>query len=264
MTHRNQLACAYLCHLAIRRRETTIGTYRDILRLADRQLPAGLARATTEEIEAWVYDPARSPATQALRRAALRGFYRWAVRQEELDYDPCTDLPPVTVPEQHRPPISAGLLRQVFAQAGEPYRLWLLLAAYEGLRCAGIAQLDREHVTETQTWVHGKGGKNRIVPTHPVVWRVVRDLPPGPVAGGLDRRQISARGNRYLHSLGYPGLHMHLLRHWYATEVYRASGEDLRLVQVLLGHASIATTQRYLAVATSRQRDAVAGLPNVA
>jgi site-specific recombinase XerD len=52
----------------------------------------------------------------------------------------------------------------------------------------------------------------------------------------------------------------HQLRHRFASAVYQASGHDLRLVQELLGHASVATTQIYTAVSSDSMRDAVAGV----
>jgi site-specific recombinase XerD len=123
----------------------------------------------------------------------------------------------------------------------------------------------------------GKGGKSRIVPTHPLIWQSVqlppvfepvhdvRGRPVNLVAGGLTRQQVSHQGNWQLQKvLGQPELSMHKLRRWFGTAAYEASGEDMRVVQELLGHASVATTQRYVATRTTRKRTAVAGLPAVA
>jgi site-specific recombinase XerD len=53
------------------------------------------------------------------------------------------------------------------------------------------------------------------------------------------------------------GVTAHMLRHWFATKTYTASGNDIRAVQELLGHASVATTQIYTMVESDVKRRAV-------
>ena len=59
--------------------------------------------------------------------------------------------------------------------------------------------------------------------------------------------------------LGYEGISTHSFRKWYATEIYKANGYDIALVQRLLQHSSAATTQRYIGIEPQRIEDAIQG-----
>ena len=59
--------------------------------------------------------------------------------------------------------------------------------------------------------------------------------------------------------LGVAGISTHSFRKWYATEIYKANGYDIALVQRLLQHASASTTQRYIGIEPQRIEDAIAG-----
>lgn len=254
------------------RAASTVKTYIEVLRRMDAQLPSGLACAHTDELRDWINAGNRSKATRHLYRAAAVGFFGWATNPADpiLDFDSAQLLPGIRVPDRAARPVTTQALADILARARPPYDVWFRLAAYTGARCAEIAALDRDHVTEAEVWVQGKGGKERLVPCHPLVWAAVRSLPPGPIArtalgGRADRRSVSLRGNRHLqHVLGYDDATMHMLRHWFGTHAYEASGRDIRATQDLLGHANVNTTQRYVAVAAAGRSRAVADLPAVA
>lgn len=234
------------------RAESTIDLYSQTLRRAHRELPYGLAGSTTEELQAWIWAPNRAPATRKLYRAAIVSFYTWAVDNSYLDFDSARLLPSVRVYAGQPRPAPQDALADILAKARDPFRLWLLLAAAMGLRSVEISRLDREHLAEERTWILGKGGHNQYLPTHPVVWLAVRDLPPGPIARNADgaratRKQVYTRANRYIRRLGHRGITMHMLRHYHGTEVYRAAGRDILVAKAALRHASIAHTQRYVA-----------------
>ncbi|TDC21582.1 hypothetical protein E1211_32025 [Micromonospora sp. 15K316] len=269
--HSAEMLTAFVRHLrALRRAATTIDTYTDLLCRLDRDLPEGLAYACADELREHIYTDERKPATVALYRAAATAFYGWATAESDpwLDYDPSRHLPAARVRARAPRPVTHEQLRDILARARDPYRLWYLLASGQGLRCIEISRLDRDDVTEQDTWIRGKGDRERIVPTHPAVWSVVRDFPRGPIArtpngsARADRRQVRERANWYLHHrLGHQDVTMHRLRHWYGTYVHQAAGGDLRVAQELLGHASPTTTQVYVAVAGGAKAAAVAALP---
>jgi site-specific recombinase XerD len=110
--------------------------------------------------------------------------------------------------------------------------------------------------------VHGKGDKDRIIPVSPEAWdavanSVVRSWGNGSTVVGLKdrfaRRLVSALGER-------AGLQRHIsshdLRATFATAVFDKTG-DIRLVQMLLGHASVVTTQLYIERHREMLREAV-------
>lgn len=269
--HSHDMLVSFVRHLReLRRATTTIDTYTDLLCRLDRTLPEGLAYACTDELREQIYTDDRRPATTALYRAAAAAFYGWATRESDpwLDYNPAQHLPAARVRARAPRPVTHEQLRDILARAREPHRTWYLLGSAQGLRCIEISRLDRDDVTEQDTWIRGKGDRERIVPTHPAVWAAVADLPRGPVArtpdgsARADRRQVRERANWYLHHrLGHQDVTMHRLRHWYGTYVHQAAGGDLRVAQELLGHASPTTTQVYVAVAGGAKTAAVHALP---
>jgi integrase/recombinase XerC len=265
----SDLIAGYLLHLSDERdcSEGTVITYGGILRRMDAEMPFGLATATAEELMHWINAGRRSKATRSLYRTAAASFFTWACdpRDPHLDFDPTLLIPAVRVPHRSARPAAEDVVTDILARADRPYRDWFTLASFGGLRCIEIAALDREDVTETSMRLLGKGDKERTVPTHPLVWRAVADLPPGPVARNRDggpttRLHVTRRANRYLHDVLGCTISMHQLRHRFATAVYEASGFDLRVTQELLGHASVATTQTYVAVTAPARARAVLGL----
>lgn len=240
----------------------SIETYRWILRTADRDLPHGLDVATTDELRLWLGRDLE-PSTRAYYRSALRGFFAFCVDElGELDYNPALRLRRPKVPEKLPRIATMKAAELILTTAREPYRLWARLACYAGLRCIEIHRLHREDVTDETIHVHrGKGDKARQVPTHPVLWAVLRDLPEGPVTHVRDEKVLSnSFGNYARRVLGTRGASLHRLRGWFGTEAYRAS-LDPRAVQVLLGHSSLDTTMRYIGWSAQQTRDAVTGVP---
>lgn len=250
-----------------------------LLRRLDVDLPLGLAEATTEEIADWMAqvgsdrDP-WSQKTLATYYDGIRGFFVYHCdpgKPVGLDWDPSAGLTRPRAPRGVPRPVTDDQLAEALGRAAEPWRTYVLLAAYGGMRPFEISRQDRRHITEESvTIINGKGGKSRIVPTFPLVWHAVRDLPPGLVAqpsstGRLDADYISSETSRYLRErLKLPGgMTLHRCRHWYATTLL-GRGANLRVVQELLGHASPATTAIYTQITDEQRRIAVAALPALA
>jgi integrase len=165
---------------------------------------------------------------------------------------PAEDLPEIRATSPSAPPATEDEFAHIRAHGEEPWLDLFELAGWAGLRCIEIHRLQREDMTERQIRVNGKGGKWRAVPTHPELWARFAGRPAGPVARGPDGvpltgPQVIRRGDYYLQRMGL-GLSMHQLRKRFATQIYRTSGHDIRLVQQLLGHASVKDTQRYIGV----------------
>jgi integrase/recombinase XerC len=249
----------------------TVESWGQILDRAHHDLAHGLDEAHGDELLAWLGRPGWSAATRASYRSALRGFYAWACDPGDpwLRDNPAQWLPKVKRSRGVPKPVTDDQLAQILTTATGPVWLWALLAAYQGPRCIEIGRLNREHITEQTTILHGKGDKRRAVPTHPDVWEAVRNLPSGPVArrrdgSPSDGRHVSQTAVRYLHHvLCMPGVSLHRLRHWYLTNVLRIC-KDLRVAQELAGHASPDTTAVYTAVADEARAAAVSALPRLA
>jgi integrase/recombinase XerC len=249
----------------------TIHKREKILRKLDTELPHGCERVTEKELSDWLYRDEWSQSTRATYASCLRSFYSWAAGGENpwIPFDPTKDLPRVPHPRGVARPCTDEQLTRILTEAREPYRLWMLIAAYQGLRCCEISRLDREHVTEQTLFViRGKGGRPRWHDTDPYVWAALRNLPAGPVAIWNGRRataqEISVNAAVYFRRrMKMPGVALHRGRHWLGVTSQR-EGKDIRVTQELLGHASLSSTQIYTQATPEQQRAVRARLPRLA
>lgn len=144
--------------------------------------------------------------------------------------------------------------------AGEREHAAIALMAYAGLRVSEVAHLRWRDIEGDVVWVRqGKGGKDRAVPAHPRVREALLALrksvilrssyvfpSPSDPARPITTRALQYMVERLGRQAGIPRhkTRCHTLRHTMATRLLRVT-HDLRLVQMALGHASIATTQVY-------------------
>lgn len=192
----------------------------------------------------------------------LRSYYDWAVWAEELDFNPMVrlDKPDQGVKLPH--PCEDHELA-IAATAPAPHGIAARLAGYMGMRAGEIARSDREHVVGDRLMIVGKGGKVRYVPIAPEAEDIVFGAK-GRLIGRAITEQRLERQRHVWRALGLPDtFRLHSCRHWFATQLLR-TGADIREVQELMGHASLATTQLYLAVVGERLMSAVARLPKLA
>ncbi len=202
----------------------------------------------------------RDPATIARKLAALRSWFRFLVRRGRLERNPAREvrgprLPgklPTFLPHDE----SHGLLEDAGASARDRAILEVLYAT--GLRVSELAGLDLagvDRAARTVT-VRGKGGKERIVPYGAAAaralaaWLARRGERPGPLFVNVRGGRLSARGiravvRRRARAAGITRrVTPHTLRHTFATHLLDG-GADLRVIQDLLGHSRLRTTQRY-------------------
>jgi len=233
-------------------------------------------------------DPGLAPSTLRRRAAALKGFYRFAYGEGSIGVDVAAHLdlprPGRLLPETLTVGETERLLEAAGSDASNATRalrdralLELLYAA--GLRISEAIGLDREDLSVDGAFVRvvGKGDRERLVPVGDVAldWLVrwidgprIALLALGhvePVRGGPlflgDRGRRLARQQAWVAVKGAAmkaGLtervSPHTLRHSFATHLLEG-GADLRIVQELLGHASISTTQLYTHLTGERIRD---------
>lgn len=177
-------------------------------------------------------------------------FYVWARRAGYDVHDP-TDVERPKLPRRLPRPVPADSVDQALVLAEPPMSVVIGLAADAGLRCCEIARLQWSDVDLGAGRIHvaGKGGRDRIVgiPRRLAVQLAGLDDVIGPVIGvDWTPHRVSYRTSRYLRSIGIDAT-AHRLRHSYATRLLEQSGGRIRVVQQALGHATVSTTELYLA-----------------
>ncbi len=269
----------YLSYLVVERgsAKNTVEAYgRDLAHYQSFLLDRGkrdVASIERADIEAFVsayaqLDYAASSTERAL--AAVRGMHAFLVAERIVDSNPARAVPLPKRPQRLPRVLSVeqvrALVEQPFAQdaTGQRDRTILEVLYGCGLRVSELCGLDVRDVMleEGIVRVFGKGSKERVVPLggaaksalrdYLATWRPQLARPASTHdavflnrrGGRLSRQSVHTICERYGRLVGISGLHPHTLRHCYATHLVEG-GADLRVVQELLGHASIATTQIY-------------------
>src|SRR5690349_12449418 len=185
----------------------------------------------------------RSAETRRAYSCHLRAFYRWAVQTGVVSEDPSTMLTLPQIPSHLPRPIEEDDLALALESARPKMRTMIVLAAWAGLRCCGVAALDwcdfhREPAGSTLLHVRGKGDRARRVGVGQQVVSALQAYGPrrrGAMFIGQDGRKIEAKSvsrsiSRYLRRQGVDAT-AHQLRHRYGTVAYQLS-RDLRMVQM--------------------------------
>jgi integrase/recombinase XerD len=265
--------------------ENTLAAYRRDLEGLARHLEdrgVGLAEATREDLAAYLARRAQqgaSPRTSARLTSSLRRFYRYLVREGAIQADPSALLESPRLGRRLPRTLTEAEVERLLAAPdtstalGLRDRTMLEVLYATGLRVSELVGLGLSQVSLGQGLVRvtGKGGKERLVPLgdEAVHWleRYLAEGRPLLVrrrAGG-EALFPSARGaamtrqtfwhnlKRYAQRAGIDPARLspHTLRHAFATHLLD-HGADLRVVQMLLGHASLTTTQIYTHVARAR------------
>ena len=248
-----------------------------------------LAEARAEDVEAYftaLGARGLSAATAARRRAAVRQFYRFVLGEGWRTDDPSRR---VEAPKKGRPLPKVlsreemdGLIAAAGARDGaQGLRLACMveLAYAAGLRISELTGLSLVALARDPAYliVKGKGGKERLAPLNETARAAVKAylavrpqfLPKGDKAnpwlfpsrgagGRLTPRRFAQLLDEAAADAGIDPARVspHVLRHAFATHLLEG-GADLRVVQTLLGHADIATTQIYTHVAGERLREVV-------
>ena len=219
----------------------------------------------------------RTPRSTARFLSAARQFYQWALRSGRVNDDPTAQI---ESPRQGRPLPKSLTESEVEALLDAPDlstpegfrdRAMLELLYATGLRVSELVGLRPDQISLNQGVVRvtGKGGKERLVPLgeEAAGWlqRFVRGarqeilkgklceaLFPTRRGGGMSRQAFWYRIKAHAQTAGISNhLSPHTLRHAFATHLVN-HGADLRVVQMLLGHSDLSTTQIYTHVATER------------
>ncbi len=263
----------YLSHLRHERRlaTNTLAAYgRDGAQLLALAADRPLASLTPQDIRRFVaklHGKGQSPRSLARVLSSWRGLFDWLARGREVGANPCAGVKPPRAPKHLPKTLSPDEAVSLVAieddsDLGIRDRALFELAYSCGLRVSELTGLDLGAVDlkSGEARVTGKGSKTRIVPVGaPAVkairrWIAVRAglakagekaLFIGRSGKRLAPREVQRRIKLRALAAGLPmDVHPHMLRHSFASHVLQSSG-DLRAVQEMLGHASIASTQVY-------------------
>ncbi len=283
----------YAEHLALERgrsehtRRAYLTDLRQLFAFLDERAPGGgLAAVSLPTLRAWLAAQASAGAartTLARRTSAVKTFTAWAVRKGLLAADPATRL---QVPKARRTlpavlrqdqAVAAMTAADLGAREGDPLalrdRLIVELLYSTGIRVGELCGLDVDDIDTSRRVLRvlGKGNKERTVPFGAPAQAALTDwlergrpalvgsgsgpaLLLGPRGRRLDPRQARTVVHQTVAAVdGAPDIGPHGLRHSAATHLLEG-GADLRVVQEILGHSSLATTQLYTHVTVARLR----------
>jgi integrase/recombinase XerD len=256
--------------------------YRRDLNLFAAWLDAEQGRAldACSEVDLLGYAAARASdkTTSANRRLSVfKRYFRWALRERRISADPTLRVASAKAANRNIKLLSQSQVEallnapDVDTALGLRDRAMLELMYASGLRVTELVTLRSVHVgfKEMVLRITGKGAKERLVPygEHAAAWltRYVSDARPELLAGrSSDELFVTARGEGMTRQMFWhivkkhalaAGIRVplspHTLRHAFATHLLN-HGADLRVVQLLLGHSDLSTTQIYTHVARAR------------
>lgn len=266
--------------------ENTLGAYRaDLLalnqRLDDRSVAlASASRADILEYIAWRVDGGAKPRSTARQLSSFRRFYRYLLREGAISEDPTANIAmpkigralPQSLTEDEVDALLAA--PNVNEPLGHRDRAMLEVLYATGVRVSELINLSISQINLNQGVLRivGKGDRERLIPLGDEAQDWVREFVEGPRVEILLERQTdylfpTRRGDRmtrqaFWHIIKRYGkkagiqkkLSPHTVRHAFATHLLN-NGADLRVVQLLLGHSDVSTTQIYTHVARERMKE---------
>ncbi|MEU4549337.1 site-specific tyrosine recombinase XerD [Nonomuraea dietziae] len=287
---------SYLAHLAVERglAANTLASYRrDLRRYVEHLKTRG--RVTFGEVgEADVLafltvlregdgeHPALVASSAARAVSAVRGLHRFALREGVAAHDPAHEVRPPRQLRRLPKAIGVAEVERLIAASGPDgapltlrNRALLELLYGTGARISEAVGLALDDLEQEQVRLRGKGGRTRVVPVGRFARQaldayLVRARPSLLAHGrGTPAVFLNARGGRLTRQgawevlqaaaerAGLEGISPHVLRHSFATHLLDG-GADVRVVQELLGHASVTTTQVYTLVTVDKLREVYA------
>jgi len=266
--------------------ENTLGAYRaDLLALNQRLVGRNveLARAGRTDILdyiAWRVESGAKPRSTARQLSSFRRFYRYLLREGLLSEDPTAQIAmpkigralPQSLTEEE---VEALLAAPAVGESlGHRDRAMLEVLYATGVRVSELINLKMSQVNLNQGVIRivGKGDRERLIPLGDEAQDWVKEFVAGPRVEILLERQTdylfpTRRGDRMTRQAFWhiikryakkasvkKRLSPHTVRHAFATHLLN-NGADLRVVQLLLGHSDVSTTQIYTHVARERMKD---------
>lgn len=271
MTHTHGLADWEVWQVAQRLSRRTIDERLRVIRQFHANTGEQPIGITAPGIVRWLADHEDhwSDSTACTYTSYLAAWFKWLQVTDRRIDNPMVKVGTPRVPDREPRPISdADVVRLLQTRMWTSTRRMILLALLAGLRVHEIAKIRGEDVdfSTRLLWVKGKGKRLKSVPLHPLLIEMASEMPAagwwfpmrGYEAEHMLSKSVSDVIGRTMDRADVRGT-PHCLRHWFASALLEA-GVDIRVVQTLMRHKSIATTQVYTKVPDGRQRDAIAVL----
>ena len=215
-----------------------------------------------------------APSSVIRKVATLRGFFKWATSAEIIDKNPASTLEQPKTPQRLPKVVSIKEIEEMLHNNLTPLEHVIMELLYScGLRVSELVNLKINDIDLSSKYVRcfGKGSKERIIPIGEMAKNIIKQyLPERELIikkFNLNTKQllISEKGRfitrqdvyNFIHAQGkiiHKNISPHTLRHSFATHLLE-NGADLRVVQELLGHSDVSTTQLYTHISKKRLKD---------
>lgn len=278
-----QVLSEYLEYLDAERglSENTISAYgRDLtafLDLCEKNGALEIQNIEREQVNLYImdlYEKKFSPTSVMRKIASLRGFFKWLCANEICKKNPTVTLEQPKVPKRLPKVMSVAEIEEILTDNLNPLERVIVELLYGcGLRVSELVNLTLSSIDMSASYLRctGKGSKERIVPLGKKAKEALniyfdkRDFAVKKFDLETKRLLVSDNGkilNRqdvytFIHEHGkkiHKNISPHTLRHSFATHLLE-NGADLRIVQELLGHADVSTTQLYTHISKKRLKD---------
>lgn len=256
------------------RSQKTLVAYSSDLKAAQSEI-GDLLNATNEDIQNYLSHLPDKPSSIARKASALRSFYKFLMLEKIITKNPTANL---ELPKRGRALpkyLSPEEIELLISSAGDTknsirLRCMIELLYASGLRVSELCELPVSANLGDKLLIHGKGAKERLVPMHEGAqyalhkWLELRDsdskyiFPSSAKDGHVTRDGFFKilKKCALLAGIDQHRVSPHVLRHSFASHLL-AGGANLRVIQTMLGHEDISTTQIYTHVLPEKLRDTV-------
>lgn len=213
--------------------------------------------------------------TSVIRKvASLRGFFKWAASSGILEKNPASTLEQPKTPQRLPKVVSLKEVEEMLHNNLTPFEHVIMELLYScGLRVSELVNLKLNDIDMSSKYIRcfGKGSKERIIPIGEKAKNVIKEyLPTRDLLikkFNLTTKNLLIKDNghfvtrqdiyNFIHAQGkliHKNISPHTLRHSFATHLLE-NGADLRVVQELLGHSDVSTTQLYTHISKKRLKE---------
>ena len=257
------------------RGKNTLAAYASDLNHAENEI-GDLLKATDQDIQKYLSNLPDKPSSIARKASSLRTFYKFLMLEKIITKNPTTNL---ELPKRGRALpkyLSPEEIELLISSSGDiktatRLRCMLELLYASGLRVSELCELPMSANLGDKLLIHGKGAKERLVPMHETAqdalnkWLKLRGdndskyiFPTNSQSGHITRDGFFKilKKCAVLAGIDPHRVSPHVLRHSFASHLL-ANGANLRVIQTMLGHEDISTTQIYTHVLPEKLKDTV-------